>query len=163
MSVGPIIVAFITASITQTLQLSEDEQFLLNKMDLNHLRCRVLESAARIIQLWWRRKRFVAFGSVEERRISVSYLRRRRSSVYSRTSKGLASFEEEKDRLYRTFYLDIEALRRFHQSNLPLAEQHRQSAAIASPPRPASPQHGSLIDRHKLPTRQGQVGGNEAG
>lgn len=41
MAVGPVIVASMTAAITQALQLSEDDRFLARRMESNHLRLEV--------------------------------------------------------------------------------------------------------------------------
>jgi hypothetical protein len=42
MGIGPIIVAFITAAITQKLQLSADETFIMKRMECNTLKYQVM-------------------------------------------------------------------------------------------------------------------------
>ena len=50
----PIIIAFITASTTKSLNLTPDEGQLMMGIDANRLRLRLLSVAATLIQRWWR-------------------------------------------------------------------------------------------------------------
>lgn len=52
----PIIIAFITASTTKSLNLTPDESELMSRIDANRLRLRLLSSAASLIQDWWRKQ-----------------------------------------------------------------------------------------------------------
>ena len=52
----PIIIAFITASTTKSLNLTPDESELMSRIDANRLRLRILSSAASLIQDWWRKQ-----------------------------------------------------------------------------------------------------------
>ena len=54
----PIIIAFITASTTKSLNLTPDEAVLMLGIDSNQLRVRFLSSAASLVQHWWRFRRF---------------------------------------------------------------------------------------------------------
>jgi hypothetical protein len=53
----PIIIAFITASTTKSLNLTPDEAVLMLGIDSNHLRVRFLSCAACLVQHWWRFRR----------------------------------------------------------------------------------------------------------
>jgi len=172
MAVGPIIVAFITASITQTLQMSEDEAFIMQKMDHNHLRFKVLNTASKIIQLWWRRKAIVSRTRSSSIRMSIFKNLHRRASEYEIDSKGSEAFEAKKEELYRQLYFAIEELRRFTKASIPLSVQYedvnsdkndvRQSRArspVAAAPQPSSNSLQPSISKLRLPKR-GDVGRN---
>jgi len=50
----PIIIALMTASTTKALNLSPDEALLMQGIDKNRKRVRVLTAAASLVQHWWR-------------------------------------------------------------------------------------------------------------
>jgi len=103
MSVGPVIVAVMTASITQALQLSADDAFLSKRMECNHLRLKVMDAAARILQNWW----------------LLLPSSRRRSHSASRRMYGCV----DKTELSRRLYVALAAFERFQEAIVPFAIQ----------------------------------------
>eukprot|EP00960_Hanusia_phi_P029221 747845-Hanusia_phi.AAC.6 len=51
----PLIIAFITASTTKKLNLNPDEEKMMVSIDNNRLKMIAMNSAARVIQFWWRK------------------------------------------------------------------------------------------------------------
>jgi len=106
MALGPVIVAVITASITQILQLSDDDAFLSKRMECNHLRLKVMDAGARILQNWWLR------------------LKPSRGRLHS--ASGRMHGRVDKTELSRRLFVALAAFERFQDASIPFAIQMRE-------------------------------------
>ncbi|EKX43952.1 hypothetical protein GUITHDRAFT_140090 [Guillardia theta CCMP2712] len=113
MGMGPVAVAFVTATANQGIRLNNNENFMMSRADNNHLKLRVLTSAARVIQHWWRGIKAEAGGGAVggaggrlSRRLSLK-------REWKRVRQG--------ELLYRELYNDMEMLRRGVRSCRPSA------------------------------------------
>jgi len=99
MAIGPVVVAFLTASVTRALTLSEDEQHLIARMEVNRLQYQVLDSGVRIIQGWWRKvsgreqSRFIRVPSLQTH---AKQQQQEKMELRRRFYKAILAFERNK-------------------------------------------------------------------
>jgi hypothetical protein len=148
---GPLIVAFITAALSQAISITRDEHFIARRMRTNHLKIQVMDIAARMIQVWWEHS--LTKRGIEHKRKSLFSMRNARNSIslMGQTSSddtihGMESEENPQGyskrtemkmaELYRKLYLAIEFLRKYNLSGVDIEEQctteTRKERTIAS-------------------------------
>eukprot|EP00292_Cryptomonas_paramecium_P000482 CAMPEP_0113688144 /NCGR_PEP_ID=MMETSP0038_2-20120614/16352_1 /TAXON_ID=2898 /ORGANISM="Cryptomonas paramecium" /LENGTH=378 /DNA_ID=CAMNT_0000608885 /DNA_START=314 /DNA_END=1446 /DNA_ORIENTATION=- /assembly_acc=CAM_ASM_000170 len=136
---GSILVSVITASFGRSVAISPQEQKILFVLEEDALRHKVLESATRIIQFWWRAKlademRFASrdwrrlfkklFLAVEEH---VAF--RRQAQAFMDAQEGQDWAARQQQELLNQMEEDGDTIERLHKRVRELSEQHALGTA----------------------------------